>query len=49
MITIEIDTKKIRKKLMAERKKERPDQIHNDSYYDGVMDAFLEVEKCPQL
>ena len=40
-----VNTKAIRTKLMFERNKIRPDTDH-DSYYDGCLDALLEVEKA---
>jgi len=47
---MQIDTKAIRFKLMSERKvanlKISPS---NDPYYDGVMDALMEVEKMSAL
>ena len=40
-----IDTKAIRTKLMRERVGEHHPKASNDSYYDGVMDALIEIEK----
>ena len=39
-----IDTKAIRTKLMSARREEHPNTNH-DHYYDGVLDALIEIEK----
>ena len=44
-----IDTKVIRAKLMAERKSEKMSLEADNSYYDGVLDALLEVEKQQEV
>lgn len=46
---VEVDTKAIRQKLMVERRKQpEKTRIANENYYDGVLDALIEVEKCQQ-
>ena len=42
---MDIDTKAIRTKLMLARRLENKSQEANSGYYDGVLDALLEVEK----
>lgn len=45
-IDIKETTKSIRTRLMSERKREKKSKESDSGYYDGVMDALIEVEKC---
>ena len=46
---MDIDTKAIRTKLMLARRSENKSVESNNGYYDGVLDALIEIEKLKAM